>query len=239
MRIKQKILMVVVLIGVTLLGRLGFWQLSRAHEKQQLLTQWQQTSGQSAFSLDNLADEPLDYHNLRFRKVKFDAQLLNDHTILLDNKTYKGQVGYHVIVPAKLNNDHYILVNRGWVATGVSRSILPTIQPVLEKINIEGYLDIAYRNRFIHHAIESDVPTWPLRMQWLDITLLTHILDKNIYPMLVVLDEKSPYALVGAAQQKEWLSPERHHGYAVQWFSLALTLLILYLFILFKKDRYT
>jgi surfeit locus 1 family protein len=227
--------MIMVLLAVTLLCRLGFWQLSRAQEKKQLLSQWTQTQDLKPLSLENMPTPLNEQADLRFRSVLTSAQLLNEYTILLDNKIKNGQVGYHVIIPARLKNNQIILINRGWIPLGPSRQIIPTITPILGEISIEGYLDFAYRNPFIRYATEVNTLTWPLRMQWLDMALLSAALDTSIYPMLIVLHESSPYAFLAPQQQKEWLNPERHQGYAVQWFSLAVTLFVLYWFYLVKN----
>jgi len=180
-----------------------------------------------------ISTETLLYHphpeQLRYYPVKLTGHFLNNNVILLDNKVNNGQVGYSVYVPFVIPNMQKIfLVNRGWIPQGKSRSHLPSLSPIIGEVTIEGLLDIAYRNRFISTSLENTVIQWPLRMQQIDLTLIKEILGNDIYPMLVSLDKKSP---------TPYLNPERHLGYAVQWFALAITFLLLCLFFKFKNKK--
>lgn len=204
--------------GITLLCSLGFWQLSRAQQKQQILASHAHMAKHSPLS----ATEVMSSQPKRFAPVAFKATFDNDHIVLLDNQTNNGQAGYQVFIPAFLNDQTLILVERGWVPVGASRALLPSINPVIGEVTIEGYLDNAYRNPFILKSHEN--LQWPLRMQQLDLALLSQYLQKNIYPMLVTKTPKTT-----------GMTPARHQGYALQWFSLAITLLCCYLYFLHKR----
>lgn len=225
---------VVVLIGVTLLCSLGYWQLSRGHQKQQLLSQWEQ-SGQSTTLYEHDLTEP--HSQMRYAPVKLTGHFMNEHTILLDNKTNNGRPGYHVITPLALKNNKIVLIDRGWVPLERSRQILPSIPAILGEVTIEGYLDFAYRNPFIHQAIENDEITWPLRVQELDWSQMASLLNKTIFPMLVKFKYPSAYSFEIPPAKGEWLSPQRHYGYACQWFLLAFTLASLYSLFYFRHFR--
>ncbi|MBN9286559.1 MAG: hypothetical protein BGO43_06245 [Gammaproteobacteria bacterium 39-13] len=220
--------------GVTLLCSLGCWQLSRAAQKQALLSQASEARTQQPLSVHALLTEA-NPSTLRYYPIKLSGTFFNDQTILLDNKVNNGEVGYHVLVPFLLNEHTLILVNRGWIPQGRSRAILPSISPIKGETTIEGYLDFAYRNPLIKSAIESNIIQWPLRMQQLDMGLLKDTLGKNIYPMLVTLNNESSFAFSSPKAPVVWMSPERHQGYAVQWFSLAATLFGFYLFTQFRQ----
>lgn len=210
----------------TLLCGLGFWQLSRAKQKDALLEQADKGQqhvilGQEALSQTMLAKD------LRYHRISLQGHFLNDYTVLLDNKTNNGATGYHVFVPLSLKDNSVILVNQGWIPIGASRSRLPSLPGVKGEVTIEGYLDFAYRNPFIHQALETDSIQWPLRVQQLDLALLQELTGKNIHQMLVVLDNNSPYAFEAQEKIVTTISPARHRGYAFQWFSLAAVLLVL------------
>ena len=224
-----------VITGVTLLCCLGFWQLSRAEQKEEIQSQLQ--IGQEGHPLTTKALlENNDLADFRYHRVQLNGHFLNDRTILLDNKTNNGQPGYYVYVPFTLNNENVILVNRGWIPLGPSRSVLPATNAIKGEVTIEGYLDFAYRNPFIKNALESKTIDWPLRLQELDVSLLHSLIGKNIHTMLVTLDSNSPYAFVAPNRPGSTMSPARHRGYAFQWFALAVTLLGLSLFS-YKKAR--
>ena len=79
---------------LALLLSLGFWQLDRAKQKQQLLD----------LQADRLLLDPVDLSsidinemNLRYLPVKTIGTLDAEHQILIDNQVRKGQVGYSVL----------------------------------------------------------------------------------------------------------------------------------------------
>lgn len=213
-----------VLIGVTVLCRLGYWQLSRGEQKQQQLNLWEQIHPSV------LNEQDLDPANLakRYAPVVLKGTFLNDQTILLDNKTNNGRPGYHVITPLQLKNNKIALIERGWIPLSLPRQVLPSIPPILGEVTIEGYLDFAYRNPFIQHPTENNEVTWPLRVQQLDWDQLASLLNTDIYPMLVKFKHSCAYSFEIPAVKGEWLNPARHYGYACQWFLLAFTLAALY-----------
>jgi len=219
------LLTLLVIACVTLLFRLGTWQLSRSQYKRALQTQEQQAQALAPLSAAELAQQS-DLTKLRYRTVQFEGKLLPQYTILLDNKIKSGRVGYEVLVPARLTEQQLILVNLGWIPLGRSRAELPQINFNFNLTTIEGYLDFSYRNPLISSSLESNKVQWPLRMQQLDIELLQNLIGTNIYPMLVKLDK---------APASHGMSPERHLGYAVQWFALAATLAILFGMVMLRR----
>lgn len=211
------ITLLAVLGGFTLLCYLGYWQLDRAQQKEAL--QNHQQAAQQHHALKN--NDLLRVSNTtawRYRPVKLTGSFLNNYSILLDNKIKNGQAGYDLYTPFAIDPQTVVLINRGWIPVGPNRKTIPPIVPIVGNVVIEGYLDIAYRNPFVSTALETPVITWPLRMQYLDITVLSTSLKKVVYPMSVEFENKSA----------GWLNPQRHRGYAVQWFGLAIALVVFY-----------
>lgn len=209
---------------------LGFWQLGRAHQKQTLLTQQANSTQQQSVENEALLKlDPLAQKDHLFAPVKLQGQFDSAHTILLDNKTNHGQVGYHVLAPFWLSDNTLIYINRGWIPQKGPRKFKPKPEPVLGEVTIEGYLDFAYRNRFVSEVLESsETNDWPLRMQQIDLKMLSNLTGKTIFPMLVILKDTSPYSFVPAPAPTSWLNPQRHRAYAFQWFCLAAVIFALY-----------
>jgi surfeit locus 1 family protein len=218
------IITLLVLCGVTLLCSLGFWQLSRAEQKEAILLNFENNAAERALGAKELISQTSPI-SLRYYGVKLHGHFFNDHNILLDNKTNDGQIGYHVLTPFTLDDHTLILINRGFIPIGRSRAILPVISPIMGEVTIEGYLDFAYRNPFIKGSLETHSIEWPLRVQAVDLNLLQNLIGKKIYTMLVTLHSDSAFAFVPPKQPSSWMTPSKHRGYAVQWFSLAATLL--------------
>ena len=230
---------VLALAVLALLLSLGFWQLDRAKQKQQLLD----------LQAERLLLDPVDLSSidineisLRYLPVKTTGTLDVEHQVLIDNQVRKGQVGYSVLTPLRLNNDQAILLNRGWVAMGNDRNHLPDVKIPNIKAAFVGKLD-----HFPSVGIKLDLADvlsngWPAVTQVVDVNNVGKRLGYRVMPYQLLLDKDEPYGY-----NREWvvmkMGPEKHHGYAFQWFALSVAWVTLY-FVLtlkkgFKKDEFT
>src|SRR5262252_5889839 len=114
----------IVLLAATI--SLGNWQRHRAWEKEAMHEQLERAGHAPAMELPATID---DASALRFRSVRIVGEYDAPRQFLIDNKVQGGRVGYHVVAPFKIANDRYVLVDRGWVAQGASRSRLPQTPP--------------------------------------------------------------------------------------------------------------
>lgn len=77
--------------------------------------------------------------DFQYREVEVQGEFISEHTIYLDNKTHQGRAGYHVITPLKvLNSELLVVINRGWIATGNDRSVLPYVSEIDGVVKISG-----------------------------------------------------------------------------------------------------
>lgn len=213
--------MLLAFIFIIIFSGLGTWQVMRAQEKKQLLQSFAERTQETpliATDLNKAAD-------LRFKRVTVSGKFDNEHSILLDNKTYHGQIGYEVYTPFRAEGfTTPILVDRGFIPLGKDRKVLPRIDLIIGKINITGMLNMP--PYFYTHAQMIEKMAWPLRVEYLNLSQLAQTLTHPLYQYVLILDPHHP-----ASYQNEWkiviMGPERHMGYAVQWFALALTLLII------------
>lgn len=216
-------LAILALIMIGFLLRLGFWQLHRAEEKQHMLDSYHARSASPAVSLAQLNPD----EDLQYRRTSITGHFENQYTFLLDNKIYKGQVGYEVFTLFQADDvKHPILVDRGFLPSTRSRNELPAVRPVLGTTSITGMINQSPGYVKFGQLVADKSIRWPLRIEYLNLKEIEPLLQSQLYPYIVNLTPSDP-----AAYPIEWqivsLSPERHLGYAVQWFALALTLLIL------------
>ncbi|HLF66727.1 MAG TPA: SURF1 family cytochrome oxidase biogenesis protein, partial [Gammaproteobacteria bacterium] len=94
-------------------------------------------------------------------------------------------------------------------------------------LDLQGLINYPSAYRFILGENLSVDPDGVVKIQHIDISLLSQQFQQPFYPYILLLDAKSPAGFVRDWQIKT-LPPSKHLGYAVQWFALALTLIILY-----------
>jgi len=224
---------VVGLLLLVVLMSLGFWQLDRAAQKRVLLEAYGDRPTDAAIRIENNFVPGADW---RYRRAQVIGAYDRDHQFLLDNRVYQGRVGYHVLTPLRLaRGDAAVLVNRGWVPQGATRADLPPLPAPSElELSIEGLIDFPPQKVFVLGEGEDRDPGWPKVLQQVRLELQTQQLGVRLLPMVLLLDKDQPGGFV-----REWnpvvVGPERHVGYAVQWFALAAALVILYLWVNLKR----
>ena len=206
--------------GVVLFGVLGQWQLGRAAGQRTLERQFAQATG-AAHALSSAMD-----HVPRYQRVEVRGHYDARHQILLDNITLDGRVGYYVLTPLRRSDGALLLVKRGWVPQGASRGELPPIDVDDGPRTVTGRIDELPRAGI--HLAAVDAGDWPRVMNFPDSREVAAVLGGRVYPQILLLD---PAAKDGF--QRAWrppgLGPLRHLAYAVQWFALALTAVILFI----------
>lgn len=208
---------------------LGNWQLSRAQEKEARQEQLNRLSQQPVISLPTTLIKLEDY---QFRKVEVHGTYVPSHTIYLDNKINRGRAGYQVITPVKLGESSmHVLINRGWVAAGRTRSELPNIPTPSSRITVSGIA-----NSPTMRTLELSTETVSGQV-WENLHLDRYrkTTGLTLQPLVILQENDVKDGLV-----RQWSRPDsgasRNLGYAFQWFSMALAVLILYLVLSVKRD---
>ncbi len=204
-----------------LLLRLGYWQLERGEEKQQLQDQINVALSLPRVLLDGFEPEPP-----LLRKVTLQGHFESAKYWLLANQVRNARVGYEVIVPYRLESGVLVLVNRGWVQAPATRDKLPEV--VFSPSNeLRGRLYLPSENAMVRN-LEKQVG-WPKRIQKLLPEQATEQLGEPVYSAILRIAYDDPSALV---TQWRWLNStqDKHNGYAFQWFAMAFALCVTWLF---------
>ncbi|MHB8668521.1 MAG: SURF1 family protein [Burkholderiales bacterium] len=216
------------LAAIALTVSLGNWQTRRAEERLALGRQLDDAAHRAVLALP---PSTVDAHDYEFSRVSARGEYSPRHTILLDNKVLHGVAGYQVLTPLKIaGGDVYVLVNRGWVAAGARRDILPQIQTPAGIQTVEGIgvVPSKYILELGADTVEGSV--------WQNLVLARYEKWSGLKLQPIVLEQTSP-AADGLA--REWGRPdtgaERNQGYAFQWYALATTILITYVALSFKR----
>tara|TARA_B100000674_G_C37672620_1_gene837748 strand:+ start:73 stop:813 length:741 start_codon:yes stop_codon:yes gene_type:complete len=205
---------------------LGNWQMNRAEEKQALVDRKSIRQAAAPLNLNtNSMDKELD----RFRPAIVKGIYASKQQWLLDNRLYMGQPGYHVFSMLELSNNKRLLVNRGWVSVGTSRKVLPDLPLPRKRVSLMGHLDSPESVGLVMGESSLESFEKKVVLQNLDISNLEKLRNFNLMPLSLVLDKEQSGSLQYDWSPVETISPEKHVGYAVQWFALAVALVIIYL----------
>jgi surfeit locus 1 family protein len=216
---------------LVMLVSLGRWQLHRADEKKALYDSF--AAGADSTRGIDLATAPL----ARYQHVQAAGHYDASRQVLIDNMVNAEQAGYFVITPFALDGGGWLWVNRGWVPLGASRAARPAIPVDAKPRQIRGRADHlpAAGIQMGQRTLLS--PPFPVVANFPKHEELAQLLHESAWTSateVILLDPAEPDGYV-----RKWSAPGfppmRHIGYAVQWFGLALALLVIYGVTNFKR----
>lgn len=222
---------------VALFTRLGFWQLARMHQKQAMLTAVAQV-------VAGRAPRPLSIAASVSRATDYDwtsaeGRFLAAPAVLLDNQSRGERVGIRVyrVFQSSAAGVAPVLVDLGWLPMPGDRR-MPQIAPITGAFRVDGVLAPPPSAGLVRAAAIQQASGNLLTIA-LDLPMLRRALRlPTLAPRVLKLNPALP---IGYARDLDvlpnTLPPERHLGYAVQWFGMALTVLITALLLTFRKPR--
>jgi surfeit locus 1 family protein len=209
-----------VLVLLAVCVSLGYWQIGRGRAKQELLDAF--TSGAlTSIDMTGLEAEEL----ARYQHVWVRGRYLPDRQVLLDSLPSAGGVaGYRVLTPLERADGHgLLLVDRGWIPMGVTRERLPDVSVSGEARLVRGRLDTlpVPGLRLGEAGIAGDA-RWPRVLLFPTPADLEAALGTPVAPRILLLDADLPEGYERRWRPSIGFGPERHLGYAIQWFALAV-----------------
>lgn len=218
----------IAVLAIALFMRLGFWQLERANEKKQMIAALNVFTRQAPTDWASGNALPAQYQPIQVKGHFLPTRLL------LDNQHYQHQFGYDVISPLVLADGKVVLVDRGWIEGDVTRRNFPKTETPSGLIQLAGS---AYypseKSWLLGQAIEKKEADLAV-VELLDTQLISQFLHKSVYPFIIRLGKPAAHGYV-----RDWavvaMPPQRHYGYALQWFAIALLILILFIALNIKK----
>ena len=204
-------------IILTLLS-LGFWQIYRLNWKLELIEQIE----------NSLKNDPVELSNIEkknYLRIKTSGDIDFDKQIYLYNLNDAGKPGFEVINPIKIGDENY-LVNRGWIS--FEKKNLPEIN-IVNQNQIVGTLMLQTKPSTFKP--ENDIK----KNYWftLDREDILKFTGRNFSEYVIYLngDYKIPKPRVITAKISN-----NHKKYAITWFSMAISILLIYLY--FRKKNY-
>lgn len=210
---------------------LGLWQLGRGQEKRDLQERYERLAADAPVSVSSAELRAAD---VELRRVTARGVFEPRYAVYLDNRVMNGIPGYHVVMPLRLSEQRYVLVNRGWVAGVPDRSRLPEVKTPGGPVELTGVATVPGRQVYelSNRVIEGRI--------WQNLTLERYreAYPLPIQPFVIRQDSALDDGLV-----RQWGAPdlgaERHYGYAVQWFLLAATAVLFYVVTHVRRSRNT
>ena len=204
-------------IILTLLS-LGFWQIYRLNWKLELIEQIE----------NSLKNEPVELSNIEkknYLRIKTSGDIDFDKQIYLYNLNDAGKPGFEVINPIKIGDENY-LVNRGWIP--FEKKDLPEIN-LVDQNQIAGTLMLQTKPSTFKPENDIEKNYW-FTLDRKDILKFT---GRNFSEYVIYLngDYKIPKPRVITAKISN-----NHKKYAITWFSMAISILLIYLY--FRKKNY-
>lgn len=204
-------------IILTLLS-LGFWQIYRLNWKLELIEQIE----------NSLKNDPVELSNIEkknYLRIKTSGEIDFDKQIYLYNLNDNGKPGFEVINPIKIGNENY-LINRGWIP--FEKKDLPEIN-LVDQNQIVGTLMLQTKASTFKPENDIEKNYW-FTLNREDILKFTR---KNFSEYVIYLngDYKIPKPRVITAKISN-----NHKKYAITWFSMAISILLIYLY--FRKKNY-
>ncbi len=220
------ILSIIMLILVGLFTKLGFWQLSRAEEKQNLKETIEYRNNQPPLIVGGLMKFGPD---MRFRKVVVRGIFRSDLQIFLEGKKHNGRTGYHVITPLCIaGSDVHVLINRGWIEMGRDWNTLPAAPAPEGIVEIKGTIDFPANPLFVSAPSAASGTGWGKRWPFLDLEYFASQNEIVLQPFVILQNPGDQHGFVRdwPAFDPKW---EMHIGYAIQWFAFAVITAGIYL----------
>ena len=208
-----------VVLFITLFCALGTWQLYRLQWKMELISE-------ITFGLNST---PIKYSNnieKNYQRVTSEGVYKFEDQIYLYSLNEKGKPGFDIITPFKTSNNENILVNRGWIDKKLKGlEVINTDK----KIKITGLLRKIYKANMFkpENDIKNNI--------WFSINL--NDLEKfteTTFPNYVIFLE-NPDIKVPLPREITIDVPNNHLKYAITWYSIAISILLYYLY--FRKKK--
>ena len=204
-------------IILTLLS-LGFWQIYRLNWKLELIEQIE----------NSLKNKPVELSNIEkknYLRIKTSGEIDFDKQIYLYNLNDSGKPGFEVVNPIKIGDENY-LMNRGWIP--FEKKDLPEIN-LVDQNQIVGTLMLQTKPSSFKPENDIEKNYW-FTLNREDILKFT---GRNFSDYVIYLngEYKIPKPRVNTAKISN-----NHKKYAITWFSMAISILLIYLY--FRKKNY-
>jgi surfeit locus 1 family protein len=230
---------ILVVLGMVLLVRLGFWQLDRLQQKRDFNAMMAERWRSDPYDLNEqaLPADPAGMQDLEYRRVAAQGQWDYNHQILISNQTFQGTPGYVLVTPLVLGHNRAVLVARGWIpANQVDADELAQFEekPALPIVGL------ARKSQGLPQGAVSTPVATPKR-EWyrIDIPAIQGQMPYKLEPGYLeqMPEEERAYDSLPIRSEPIALDEGNHLSYAIQWFTFAVVLGFGYIMLVRHRTR--
>ena len=216
---KKTLFNIFVIFFITVFCSLGTWQLYRLQWKLDLIDQINA----------GLKSEPVKYSKIikkNYQRVTVEGKFKFNKQIYLYSLNETGKPGFDVITPLMTNSNEHVLVNRGWIEKNYKD--LKSINAIKDNEIVGIFREIPKPNMF---KPKNDIfkNVW-FSLDQNDLERFTGINFRNYVIFLEGKKTNLPTPKVITANLTN-----NHLKYALTWYSVALSILIYFLY--FRKKQ--
>ncbi|MEZ5544098.1 MAG: SURF1 family protein [Lysobacteraceae bacterium] len=212
---------------------LGFWQQSRGEQKREWLAAWEHA----------LAAEPVPFAQATSRsedspplRVQGELRFRAAPRMLLDNQQREGRIGVRAYALADTEGlAAPLLVELGWLPMEADRA-LPAFEVPQDPRHVSGVLV-----QMPGQGLKLGENPWkaggdPVLLTYLSPEEIKAAAGTSLTPGLLRPDPQLPLGFArDTVLLPNTLPPERHYGYAVQWWGLSATVIVVYLVLAWRR----
>jgi surfeit locus 1 family protein len=222
------------LVLAVVFSRLGLWQVSRLRERRALNAAAAAARGLAPLALDDPTKAAgLSSAALNNRRVEITGRYDHAAEVVIRGQSEGGVPGVRLVTPLRpLRGDTAILVQRGYVTSGNARSV--DLVPLHEEgvRTVKGIAFLQPDTGVRGEPLEQDGQlTW----RRIDLAQLRARLPYPLYSWVVLQTPDSTLPRLPRRDDAPALDDGPHLSYAVQWFSFAITAVVVGGIIGFRK----
>ena len=210
--------------ALALLIGLGIWQVQRLHWKEALIAAVATRIHAPPVSLDEALRLPPDL--AEYRNVEVTGRFLHDREAYLFAQGPGGQPGVHVLTPLMLDTGLSVIIDRGFVPDALHDPATRAAGQIDGQTTVRGILRYSQQPRMFTPPPDLTHRLWFLK----EVPPLAAQMGIRPKANVVVEADASPNPggwPLGGQSLVDF--PNDHLQYALTWFGLALTLLVVYL----------
>ena len=219
----------IVLAGIGVTIRLGFWQLDRHAQRQATIRHVQ---AMQALPMLDLNPRPLppDLTGMEYRQATASGEYDFEHQVALRNQVRSRMSGtdpgFALVTPLLLADGQAVLVKRGWIplADNTPASWRQFDEPGM--VHVEGIIRLSLsKGEFGRTLMDPTLTPGQTRLDFWNFMNLTLLKEQFPYPILEVYLQQAPGADPELLPYRHLdlpdLDPGSHVGFAVRWFFYA------------------